>query len=247
MSDEANTPKQAAEQEAFELTATVKHKTLSAALVAFQAEVGTVAKDAANPFFKSTYADLPAVKAAAQPILAKHGLGVVQEPGYITVADKIYDTLVTTVFHEAASGINGGFRSVMVLKPVKNDPQAQGSAITYARRYAFMAVLGLVADNDDDGNAASGASKPKATRAKPASKAPTPDEEAAAAIRKAVDSVKAAAKAAGATPAEATAFYAEQNGGASFIASTDLVALKAAYDHYTGLANAKSGLGATEV
>jgi hypothetical protein len=216
---------------------------LFSALVAFQAEVGTVAKDANNPFFKSTYADLPAVKAAAQPVLAKHSLGVIQEPSYRVLSEgKVVDTLITTVIHTSGQSRT----STMILRPVKTDPQAQGSAITYAKRYAFMAVLGLVADADDDGNAASGAAKPKAARAKAAAK-PTAEEDATAAIRKAVEAVKGAVKAAGATPTEASAFYAENNDGASLISSTDLVALKATYDHYTGIANAKAGLGATEV
>lgn len=51
----------------------------------------------------------------------------------------------------------------MRLRPVKNDPQAHGSATSYAKRYAYMAVLGLVADEDDDGNKASAKSPPTTT------------------------------------------------------------------------------------
>ena len=43
----------------------------------------------------------------------------------------------------------------MILHLPKSDPQGQGSAVTYARRYSYMSVLGLVADEDDDGNKAS--------------------------------------------------------------------------------------------
>jgi hypothetical protein len=54
--------------------------------------------------------------------------------------------------------------AILKLKPVKEDPQGAGSAITYARRYAYAAILGLVSDEDDDGNSASMASgKPIAT------------------------------------------------------------------------------------
>lgn len=207
----------------------VEHKTLAEALVAFQAEVGTVAKDADNPFFKSKYADLPAVKAAAQPILAKHGLAVTQKPSYVVVESKVHDTLITKVLHESGDSD----WAEMILKPVKNDPQAQGSAITYARRYAFMSVLGLVADDDDDGNAASG--KTRSTQTRSRAKASDPDDDANAEVRKAVAKVKAAAKNAGLTPAQATEYFAEANDGASLINSTDLKALKAAYDHFTSL------------
>jgi hypothetical protein len=210
----------------------VEHKSLAEALVAFQAEVGTVAKDADNPFFKSKYADLPAVKAAAQPILAKHGLAVTQEPGYLVVEGKVYDTLATTVLHAT-----GSTTSTMVLKLAKQDAQAQGSAITYARRYAFMAVLGLVADEDDDGNAASGNTRKPAQRRQ---KAADPDDEANAAVRQAVARVKAAAKAAQKTPAEATAYFKEKNNGASLIASTDISALTAAAEHFEALAASMS-------
>jgi hypothetical protein len=195
----------------------VEHKNLAEALVAFQGEVGTVAKDANNPFFQSKYADLPAVKAAAQPILTKHGIAVVQEPGFTVVADKVYDTLTTTVIH-GAGGYDNWLKSTMILKPAKNDPQAQGSAITYARRYAFMAVLGLVADEDDDGNAASAKARP--TRAK-APKPADPDDENAAEVRKAVQRVKAAAKAAGFTP-EAGGQYFKETYKESLISCTDL-------------------------
>lgn len=120
---------------------------LAKALTSAQAEFETVAKDATNPFFKSKYADLPAVTKAAAPVLAKYELAVVQLPG----CDEAGDTLTTMVLHASGQYLAGSMR----LRPVKNDPQAQGSALTYARRYAYMAALGLVADEDDDGNAAS--------------------------------------------------------------------------------------------
>lgn len=134
---------------------------LAAALVAIQAEVPTIPKDAHNPFFKSTYADLPAVMAAAVPIVTKHGVAVVQTMGYRDG----YDTLTNLVVHVSGQWICDTMR----LHLVKDDPQGHGSAVTYARRYAYMAALGLVADNDDDGNSASKAKareqvSPRATR-----------------------------------------------------------------------------------
>lgn len=120
---------------------------LCAALVAAQAEFGTVKKDATNPFFKSKYADLPSVVAHASPVLAKHGLAVSQHIGW----NGEFDVLTTMLIHASGQYLTDTMR----LHLVKDDPQGQGSAVTYARRYSYMAILGLVADEDDDGNAAS--------------------------------------------------------------------------------------------
>lgn len=119
---------------------------LAAALSAAQGKFEAVSKNANNPFFKSKYADLPAVVAAATPILAEFGLSVWQGIGY----DDQGDTLSTVVLHSSGQYLG----STMRLRPVKNDPQAQGSAVTYGKRYAYMAALGLVADVDDDAEGA---------------------------------------------------------------------------------------------
>lgn len=207
----------------------VKHSTLAEALVAFQAEVGFVAKDTQNPFFKSKYADLPAVMREAQPVLAKHGLAVSQLPSFFNADGKVYDTLKTVVIHESGQEV----ASTMVLHPVKNDPQAHGSAITYARRYAYMAALGLVADVDDDGNAASAPAK--AAPRKAASKAAPANPEAAEALAR----VKAAAKAAGVVSKDVQAWFAETYpDGGSVVSSTDVDALTATATHFELLASA---------
>lgn len=128
---------------------------ITAALVAIQAEVGTIPKDASNPFFKSKYADLPAVIEKAGPIVTKHGVAVTQWMDCLGKSqdgtDRRDDTLTTLVSHVSGQWIE----ATTVLHLVKDDPQAHGSAVTYARRYGYMAALGLVADVDDDGNQAS--------------------------------------------------------------------------------------------
>jgi len=91
-----------------------------------------------------------------QPILAKHGLAVAQFP---TTLDG-EPALITYLLHASGQVLS----DTMKLCAAKNDPQGQGAAITYARRFAYMSVLGLVADADDDGNTA--------TRAKVAEKTP---------------------------------------------------------------------------
>ena len=119
---------------------------LAAALVQAQAEFSAVPKTSVNPFYSSRYADLASVVKAAQPVLAKHGLAVSQHP---TVVDG-EPSLTTYLLHSSGQSL----QSTMRLCAAKHDPQGQGAAITYARRFAYQAVLGLVADDDDAGNRA---------------------------------------------------------------------------------------------
>jgi len=118
---------------------------LAAALVAAQGEFAAVPKTADNPFFKSKYAPLSTVVEVTQPILAKHGLAVSQHPTTLPSGEP---ALTTYLLHSSGQQLV----STMQLYAAKHDPQGQGAAITYARRFAYMAVLGLVADDDDDGN-----------------------------------------------------------------------------------------------
>jgi ERF superfamily len=142
---------------------------LAAALVAAQSEFEVVAKEAENPFFKSRYADLPSVVKAAAPVLAKHDLCVTQTIGA--------DTLTTLLVHKSGQYLG----DMAVLHFTKDDAQGVGSAVTYFRRYAYMAILGLVADVDDDGNAAStpqpAAERPTTRRAAPTSTRPAQNME----------------------------------------------------------------------
>jgi hypothetical protein len=133
---------------------------LAAALSAAQAEFGAIPKDSTNPFFKSKYAGLPKVVEVAAPILTRHGLSIAQFIGM----DEAGDTLTTWLLHKSGQFICESMR----LHLTKDDAQGQGSATTYARRYSYMAVLGLVADEDDDGNQASRQrSNGAASRSKP--------------------------------------------------------------------------------
>ena len=120
---------------------------LAAALCAVQGELKPAIKQADNPFFKSKYVDLPGVWEAIRPLLSKNGLSVVQT--FTASADG--PTIVTTLMHKSGQWVS----SELFLKPAKSDPQGVGSAITYGRRYALAAMVGVVADEDDDGNAAS--------------------------------------------------------------------------------------------
>lgn len=119
-------------------------KELAAALLGFHKEVGTIAKTATNPFFKSKYADLPTILSAINEPLVNNGLVLSQFP------DGEYG-LTTRLMHVSGEWME----STYVLKPVKTTPQDAGSAMTYQRRYAIGAILNLNIDEDDDGNKAS--------------------------------------------------------------------------------------------
>lgn len=119
---------------------------LAAALAAAQGEIKPALKDQNNPFFKSKYADLASVWDVIREPLSKNRLAVVQ-----TTANSGESIVVITMLvHSSGEWIRG----TLALKPVKSDPQAIGSAITYGRRYALASMCG-VAPEDDDGNAAS--------------------------------------------------------------------------------------------
>ncbi len=133
---------------------------LAAALCKAQAEMPVVKYDAENPFFQSGYATLAHLIEQTKPILAKNNLAVCQTIGG--------EGGVTTLLLHTSGQYIGGH---VTLKPVKDDPQGRGSAITYARRYSYAAILALAPDKDDDANAAS--QPEKQTEPKQAAKSTT--------------------------------------------------------------------------
>jgi len=120
---------------------------LSQALALAQAEFKAAIKDSKNPFFKSNYADLASIVDASRPALTKQGIAVMQV--VITLENGIF--LKTILSHKSGEYISG----LYPIKPIKDDPQGIGSALTYARRYSYAAICGVVTD-DDDGEAAHG-------------------------------------------------------------------------------------------
>lgn len=128
---------------------------IAAALVKLQGEVKTIIKSAQNDHFGNTYAELKDVQEMALPLLSKHGLALTQWPRTEGGKHFLRSYLVHT------SGV--GMVDDIDLLLTKNDPQGLGSAITYQRRQTTMAILGLSAEDDDDGNkAANRQSKPTA-------------------------------------------------------------------------------------
>ena len=122
---------------------------LAKALASVQADLTYAKKDSKNPFFKSNYADLESVWEACRGLLSFNGLSVSQFPGTYSDLDKSM-SLTTILMHESGEWIS----QEMSVPVSKVDAQGAGSAITYMRRYALAAVVGVV-QADDDGNAAS--------------------------------------------------------------------------------------------
>jgi hypothetical protein len=140
---------------------------LALALLAAQREIDVALKDGENTYFSTkdktaSYATLSSVIDAVKPILNKHGIVFIQ-----ALTPPPYEgclALTTTLIH-AESGQNISGTAVVPL--AKNDPQGFGSAVTYTRRYALTAILGLKTE-DDDGNAASNLPAPRqAARPRP--------------------------------------------------------------------------------
>lgn len=130
------------------------------ALIAAQSEFPAIPRDGYNPHFKSRFSSLKAVQHATRPVLARHNLALTQWPS--TVEGK--PALTTWLAHSS-----GQFMAdTTILSLAKSDPQAQGSGITYLRRYAWSSILGLVTDEDDDDGARASRPAPPAADAAPA-------------------------------------------------------------------------------
>ena len=124
---------------------------LATALAKAQGEITGALKESANPFFKSRYADLASCWDACRLALSNNGLAVVQAP---STSENGHLVLATSLLHSSGQWM----RSELSVTPKDDSPQAFGSALTYARRYALTAMVGI-AQVDDDGNAASGRSE----------------------------------------------------------------------------------------
>lgn len=132
-------------------------KNIAVALAKAQSELKPAVKDSANPAFRGTkYADLTAVWDACRDALKNNGISVLQVPNFN--ADDMW--LETVLLHTSGESISGRYP----IRPTKADPQGYGSALTYARRYSLASMIGVVADDDDDGNAASGKSSCASTQ-----------------------------------------------------------------------------------
>jgi len=139
---------------------------LAAALSAAQGAIEAASKGAVNPYFKSKYADLNALREVIREPLAANGLSITQCAGTVSNGERV--EVETMLMHSSGEYL----RDTLVLpvgrkydkegEAMPVDVQSIGSAITYARRYALSSILSLAAD-DDDGNAAVGSAPPART------------------------------------------------------------------------------------
>jgi len=133
---------------------------LAAALAKAQADITGAVKDSANPFFKSKYADLESVWNACRKPLTSNGLSVIQT----TQPTRHGTMLVTTLAHSSGEWIRG----YMPILTKDATAQSQGSGISYARRYALAALVGVY-QTDDDAEAAQGRGDSKSITGDPRS------------------------------------------------------------------------------
>lgn len=140
-------------------------RNLAKALVEFQAEVKNPANTAINPHFKSKYAPLNEILNEVRPKLAKHGLSVLQSPS----GDGEKIVIKTLLMHTSGEWIEG---CPLTLRADRPTAQGAGSAITYGRRYALSAILGISSEDDDDGNNAEPKTEQKNTQKQELPKAP---------------------------------------------------------------------------
>ena len=155
------------------------------ALLKVQEEIQNPKKTEENPYYKSKYAPLDQILNEVRVLLSKHGLVMIQDTGGDDEGNVVVST---TLLHESGGWIQ---TSPLIVKPTARKasatPQEMGSAITYARRYQLMSLLGIVGeDEDDDGERASHprASQGKAGRPHPQRPSPPPKPAPATARRK---------------------------------------------------------------
>ena len=132
---------------------------IAKALLEAQKEMVNAVKDSKNPFFKSTYADLNSVREACMPALNKNSISAIQP----TVSFEGRNYINTILMHESGEYLSG---LTEIIYTKTNDAQAQGSGISYARRYGLQSMCN-VGVADDDGNKASNPNPSGNTTTKP--------------------------------------------------------------------------------
>lgn len=125
---------------------------LFAALDGFHEKSNLVKATKENPFLKNKYADYNTIVAATRADLVENGLRIKQAVTNIDGKTAIY-TLLTHLTSKQFMA------STSPVAHKDSDPQSQGSGITYCKRYAYVAMLDLLVDADDDGNLAAGLGK----------------------------------------------------------------------------------------
>lgn len=124
-----------------------------------QDKILNIPKDGKNPHFSNTYATYEQVMEVLHPLLRKEGLMICHSFDKPLNEGQI---AVTTKLVSPSNMINSEdlvLETTLYIPMTKNDPQMAGSAITYAKRYSVLAMLGLGTE-DDDGERATSSPKP---------------------------------------------------------------------------------------
>jgi len=130
-------------------------KNIATALLKAQSEMSNPKKGATNPFFKSKYADLNAIREAVIPILNANEIVVLQPIVHLDNKNFVQ----TILLHSSGEKLES---LTEIIYNKQNDAQAQGSGISYARRYSLQSFVCVGADDDDGQKAVQ--SKPQATK-----------------------------------------------------------------------------------
>jgi hypothetical protein len=136
-------------------------KLFAAAFLAAQAEMPAVPMDSKNPFLGNSFASLGAVISTTRPVLVKHGLSITQ--AVYSEGDHI--GVRTIIIHVEGGRLESAVSLAIEDKKGLTAAQEAGCIITYLRRYALMAALGLYAEEDTDGSG-----KAEGTKERPAAK-----------------------------------------------------------------------------
>lgn len=128
---------------------------IATAMVGAMSELSDPPMDSKNPHFRNRYASLKSCLDTVRPALARHGLVLSQ---FVVSSPSGHDRLVTRLLHESGQFVEDEGISLVGA----DNMQKLGSAMSYARRYGLLAVLGLVGDPDDDAEIASAPTAPAA-------------------------------------------------------------------------------------
>ena len=119
-------------------------KALAQALIAVQRDMSPATKDSTNSFCKNRYASLNAVMDSCRDALLKHNIWLTQLP---VPAPAEYGENHIALLTKLTHADSGQWQASLTVAPLpKNDPQGMGSAITYCRRYALTAMLGMMTE-----------------------------------------------------------------------------------------------------
>lgn len=120
---------------------------LTKGLAKFHSQLKQPKLNSENPFFHKNYLDLTGLQSAVDEAMKGTGLSYIQ----LVAGSNGQPTVRTVILHESGEFISS---DTLQLRPDKTNPQGQGSAITYAKRYQLGAMFGISGEADDDGEAA---------------------------------------------------------------------------------------------